>query len=110
MKKGIARLTLVWCNTSVELILTEGKTMVTVEYNGKDQNGQDETTIYWFTLNGKDYKTGITFDDSKYALADNNGNLAILDCDGCPMDECNWEIVAVYRAMHDSIMDIIRQG
>ena len=84
--------------------------MVTVEYNGKDQNWQDETTIYWFTLNGKDYGTEIRFSDSVYGLADNNGDTTLLDCDGCPMVEGNGEYIAVYKAIHNNITDIIERG
>ena len=73
--------------------------MVTVEYNGKDQNWQDETTIYWFTLDGKDYGTGFTFHNSVYGVADSNGNTSILDCDGCPMVEGSGEYTAVYKAV-----------
>ena len=84
--------------------------MVTVEYNGKDQNWQDETTIYWVTLNGEDYGTGITFNDSKYGLADNNGNISALDCDGCPIVEDSGECIAVYRAVHNNIIELANQG
>lgn len=69
--------------------------MVIVEYNGRDQNWQDETTIYWFILNGKDYGTGVTFDNSIYGLADNNGDITLLDSEGYPIVKDSGEYIAV---------------
>ncbi len=47
-------------------------------YLGKDQNWADETTIYWFSV-----------DCENYGIAYNNGKTKLLDCDGCPVEECN---------------------
>lgn len=55
-------------------------------YFTKDQNQQDETTIYWFTV--------IHSDDTlsgEYGVADCNGERRLLDCDGCPCtDDHHW--------------------
>lgn len=52
---------------------------IQANYIAKDQNQQDETTVYWFNVNHSD-------DDlsGEYAVADNNGFKRLLDCDGCP--------------------------
>ena len=49
-----------------------------IEYIGKDQIWQNETTNYWFSIDG-----------IKYAVSDNNGNLKLLDSEGYPIDECS---------------------
>ena len=46
-----------------------------MNYLSKDQNWADETTIYWFE---EEYFGEI------YGMADNNGFLKPLDCDGTP--------------------------
>jgi hypothetical protein len=51
---------------------------LTADYISTDQNFQDETTNYWFLVGGE-----------IYALSDCNGELQLLDCDGCPFEECN---------------------
>ncbi len=53
-------------------------------YAGKDQNHQDETTNYWFELDG-----------DKFAISECSGELSLLDCDGSPLnldDSKNKEI------------------
>ena len=53
-------------------------TTLTASYITTDQNFQDETTNYWFLVDGE-----------SYALSDCNGELQLLDCDGCPVEPCN---------------------
>jgi hypothetical protein len=43
-----------------------------------DQNTQDQTTNYWFNVSGENF--ALSFCKSK---------LQLLDCDGCPVDDCN---------------------
>jgi hypothetical protein len=50
----------------------------TADYITTEQNVQDETTNYWFLVEGE-----------SYALSDCNGDLKLLDCDWCPIEECN---------------------
>jgi len=57
---------------------TTGQTKM--KYSSKDQNYQDETTIYWF----KDESNVF------YGIADCNGKLTALDCDGMPIDYNNY--------------------
>jgi len=47
-----------------------------MNYQTKDQNSADETTIYWF----RDDESEL------YGIADCNGKLTALDCDGMPID------------------------
>jgi len=49
--------------------------MSNVKFISKDQNVQDETTNYWFELNGE-----------SFAVSESGGESKLLDCDGCP---CN---------------------
>jgi len=44
-------------------------------YLDKDQNWQDETTIYWFDIN-----------DEIYGVSDCNGVETIVNCDGYPVN------------------------
>ena len=43
-----------------------------------DQNWQNETIKYWFTVNGE-----------YFCIADNCGELTLLDFEGYPIDACN---------------------
>ena len=45
-----------------------------MKYLGKDQNMQNETTIYWFDKNG-----------TTYGVAESGGQSQVLDCDGAPL-------------------------
>ena len=60
--------------------------MSNVKYISKDQNSQDETTNYWFELNGE-----------SFAVSECGGESRLLDCDGCPFnmsDDEPKEIIA----------------
>lgn len=48
------------------------------EFLTKEQDWQNETTRYWFLVNGENY-----------CIADNNGDLTLLDSEGYPIDDCN---------------------
>ena len=51
---------------------------IQAKYISKDQNSNDETTNYWFKVVHSDNDlSGV------YGVADNNGNIRLLDCDGC---------------------------
>ena len=63
------------------------KKMNRIIFIEKDQNFQNETTNYWFTVN-----------EENYCISDCNGELSLLDCDGCPILACND---------HDSIKDLL---
>lgn len=58
-----------------------------IEFIEKDQIWQNETTNYWFTVDGE-----------SWAISDSNGCVQLLDCDGCPVDPCND---------HDSILELL---
>lgn len=59
--------------------------MLKVNYISKDQNFNNETTIYWFEIDGTDYGSEKTFDNETFGVADCNGHLAVVDNDGCPV-------------------------
>ena len=45
-----------------------------IKFIDKEQDRANETTRYWFDVDGDDY-----------CIADQNGDLTLLDCDGCPI-------------------------
>lgn len=49
-----------------------------IEFIEKDQDWQNETTRYWFSVN-----------DESYCIADSNGETSLLDSEGYPIEECN---------------------
>lgn len=49
--------------------------MSNATYSSKDQNWQDEMTIYWFELDGETFGIGET-----------GMEVVALDCDGAPID------------------------
>lgn len=55
------------------------------EFTTKDQNYQDETTIYWFEI----MESSSTWigQGEIFGVSDCNGELTILDCDGCPVGQ-----------------------
>jgi len=63
----------------------------TAEFTGKDQNWQDETTIYWFSVESMDYR----IESGGYGIADNSGTLTPVNSDGSPIDYNEHEAVAV---------------
>ena len=58
-----------------------------IKFNEKENSQANDTTRYWFEVDGADY-----------CIADKNGDLSLLDCDGCPIEECND---------HDGIKDAL---
>ena len=54
--------------------------MNNVKFISKDQNSQDETTNYWFELNGE-----------SYAVSESGPDVRLLDCDGCPFNMSDYE-------------------
>lgn len=59
-----------------------------IKYLTKDHIWQHEQTNYWFDVDG-----------DQYAIADQNGNLSLLDSEGYPIDPCND---------HDNVFDQLK--
>lgn len=57
--------------------------MANSAYISKDQNHQDETTVYWFEISSL---TGY-HEDGTYGIADCNGEKTYVDSDGCPITD-----------------------
>ena len=53
-------------------------TNLTASFITSDKNAQDGTVSHWFVVGGENY-----------ALSESSEGLTLLDCDGCPVDECN---------------------
>ncbi|BDM66254.1 hypothetical protein NFHSH190041_37060 (plasmid) [Shewanella sp. NFH-SH190041] len=49
-----------------------------IKFIEKDQQWQNEQTVYWFSVN-----------EENYGIADQGGDLTLLDFEGYPIDECN---------------------
>ena len=71
--------------------------MATATYTSKDQNWQDEQTIYWFEISGDDSGTGGSFEDQVFGIAESGGDDAVVDCDGCLCTEGDAVTIAVRR-------------
>ena len=50
--------------------------MKTITYESKDQNYQDETTIYWFNVDGE-----------LWGISDTNGERKLVDFENYPYDD-----------------------
>lgn len=59
--------------------------MTTANYISKDQNFQNESTTYWFILDGMDYGTEKTFESETFGIVDCNGKKSVVDVDGAPV-------------------------
>lgn len=72
--------------------------MATAEFQGKDQNTQDESTIYWFTLHGSHEATGIEFNGMEYGLIDQHGVIRVVDMHGAPEANNHVELAVLSTA------------
>jgi hypothetical protein len=52
--------------------------METAKFITTDVNAQDGTINHWFEVDGE-----------SYALSESDQGLTLLDCDGCPVEDCN---------------------
>lgn len=69
--------------------------MATAKFIEKDQNWQNESTTYWFELNGEDRGTGKEFDSDVYGIVESGPESTVVDCDGCPLTSGDGIEVAV---------------
>lgn len=79
----------------------------TATFLSVDQNWQDETTIYWFRLDGTDYGTKIEFDGETFGIAESGGDDRILDEDGSPLTEGDHQTIAVRNTAE--VTDTLRE-
>jgi len=63
-------------------------TITTIEHCGAG-------IIRWISIDGTDAGTGIEFNGSVYGI--DRGS--ILDCDGCALEDSDWETIAVRNAI-----------
>lgn len=61
----------------------------------KDQNWQDGTTTYWFTLDGVDYGSNREFSSETFGIVDNAGELVVVDSESMPV--LNEVVVSVVK-------------
>ena len=88
-----------------------GNTMKNI-YIGKDQNWQEESTTYWFRLNGKDYGTKVEL-SNVYGIVESgpcsemNGSVyQVVDNEGTPLTDGDTETIAVIN--HAQVTDAMR--
>jgi len=58
-----------------------------IEFVEKDQNWQEEHTMYWFEVNGE-----------SWGVRDKLHGKDLIDCDGCPVEACND---------HDGVLELL---
>ena len=75
-------------------------------YNSKDNNRQDSTTVYWFTLTGTDTGTGREFDSEVFGISESGSESTVVDADGYPLTEGDGITIAVRR--HAIVTDEMR--
>lgn len=78
-----------------------GQPMVTAEHIGTDQIWQEERTVFWFALDGVHYGTGLEFSGDVYGVSVECGDTAILDEDGAPLTDGDWQTLAVRTAVSE---------
>jgi len=69
--------------------------MATATFIEKDQNWQNETTIYWFELSGEDQGTEIEFDGETFGIAESGPDSCVVDSEGFPLTEGDHQTIAV---------------
>lgn len=74
---------------------SEDDTMATATFIEKSQNWQEETTTYWFELNGEDYGTGIEFDGETFGIAESGPDSQVVDSEGAPLTDGDHQAIAV---------------
>ncbi|MCP4342915.1 MAG: hypothetical protein GY799_29540 [Desulfobulbaceae bacterium] len=80
---------------------------VTVKFISADQNWTEESTTYWFELNGSAPKTnGYEFNNDVYGVCESGADSSILDADGYPQTEGDDETIAVRNFL--SVTDSLR--
>jgi len=67
------------------------------KYTGKDQNWKEESTTYWFQIDGHDSGTGVSFESQVFGIAESGGDDTVVDCDGCPCTEGDDDTIAVRK-------------
>lgn len=61
-------------------------TAITSTFSSKDQDWAEEATVYWFTLNGSDYNSGVKFDNTTFGVRESGAESLVVDCDGVPVN------------------------
>lgn len=69
----------------------------TATFTGKDQNWEEESTIYWFTLSGADHGTDVEFDDETFGIEESGDETRVLDADGAPLTDSDYTTIAVRK-------------
>ena len=72
----------------------EMNNQIKATFISKDQNFQDEQTIYWFNVEG----TKNNDEDGVWGVFQSGGETGLVDCDGCPCNTDDSHIAEVFRA------------
>lgn len=68
-----------------------------VQFISKDQDWSNESTTYWFKLEGQDYGTQIEFDGDVFGVVESGPDSSIVDCDGAPLTRGDGIEIAARR-------------
>lgn len=77
------------------------------KFLSKDQNWQNEETVYWFQIEGEDYGTGVSFDGETFGVVESAGTTTIVDGEGTPL-EGDYREIAVRKALDGAVTDELR--
>jgi hypothetical protein len=83
-------------------------TNATAKFIEADQNWQEESTTYWFELNGTDYGTGYEFNGETYGVVESGSDEpVIVNSDNYPLVDGDVETIAVRNTV--AVTDEIRK-
>ena len=68
---------------------------VEAKFNEAEQNWQEESTTYWFTLTGTDYGTEYEFDADVYGVVESGNESTIVNADNYPLTDGDAVTIAV---------------
>ena len=69
---------------------------MSVTINIIEEPSQNPESIKWFELNGLDMGTQSLFNNDTFGLTHDD---RILDCDGCPMTEGDYQTIGVRNSL-----------
>jgi hypothetical protein len=73
------------------------------------QNHQNETTTYWFNLNGMDRGTEVEFNNDVIGIVDCNGDISIVGEEGETIESCDSEAIAISNCLPTTSVELFEQ-
>lgn len=69
--------------------------MAKATFISADQDWQNESTTYWFSLTGTDYGTSVEFSGETYGIVESGPESTVVNGDGYPLPEGDHLTIAV---------------